>query len=120
MRTPISRYHSEIGAKKYIKGPGNVHSMENRFNETGADFGKTQCEPKLRNNERTSHSTFSKEQIDELRAKWPEPEEILKLNTWLLECVNSKEEYDLLQEEIAEVKFLMSLSSQSLRGGGGR
>ena len=54
-------------SKKRKKGPGNVQSMENKFNETGSDFGKTHSEPKLNKNELTQNSTFRKEQIDKLK-----------------------------------------------------
>ena len=91
--------------------------MENKFNETGSDFGKTQSKPKLKKNELTQNYTFKKEQIDKLKKEWPDPEGSLKLNKWLIELVNTKEEYDLLQKEIAEQEFLISLSSNSLKGG---
>ena len=54
--------------------------MENKFNETGSDFGITKSEPKLKINELASYYTLRKEQIDKL-------------------------------------KFLISLSSNSLKGG---
>ena len=41
--------------------------MENKFNETGSDFGITQSEPKLKINELTSYYTLRKEQIDKLK-----------------------------------------------------
>ena len=91
--------------------------MKNKFNETGTDFGKTQGKPKLKKNEFIKNPTFRKEQIDELKKRWTDPEGTLKLNKWLIELVNTKEEYDLLQKEIVEQEFLISLSSNSLKGG---
>ena len=44
-----------------------MQSMENKFDETGSDFGITQSEPKLKINELTSYYTLRKEQIDKLK-----------------------------------------------------
>jgi len=60
-KTLISRYHSEIRARKYQKGPENMTSMEDKLNETGDDFGKPLCLPKLRGYELTTNSVCRKE-----------------------------------------------------------
>jgi len=94
--------------------------MENKFYETGFDFGKTQNLPKLKEDELTTNSTFRKGQINELKAKWIDPVGSLKLVKWLIEYVNSKEEYDELQQDIAELEIITSSHSSFLKGGAAR
>jgi hypothetical protein len=116
MRTPISRYHSEIGAGKYIKGPGNVGTMENRLHETGADFGKTACLPKSRDAELIAASACRKELAEgegPHKSNWSNPEASKRLIQQLLQLVNSKEEYELLERELAELEQLFPSSSES-------
>jgi hypothetical protein len=91
--------------------------MKNQFNETGPDFGKIQSLPKLGKYELIQDFTFRKEQIEKLKAQWPHPEESMKLIKDLMKCVNSKEEYDTLREDLVELEFLTSLPSSLLKGG---
>lgn len=87
--------------------------MENKFNETGLEFGN-----KLTNATKSRKSnSISKEQIDKLRAQWPYPEKSKKLVLWLLGIVNSKEEYEELQEDLAELEILTSSDSSKAKGG---
>jgi hypothetical protein len=115
MRTPISRYRSEIGAKKYIKGPGNAGTMENRLNETGADFGKTSCLPKSRSRELIADSVCRKEPAEGEglhKSNWSNPEASKQLIKQLLQLVNSKEEYELIEQDLVELEFLTTSPSE--------
>jgi len=119
MKTLISRYRSEIRARKYKKGPENMTSMENKLNKTGADFGKPLCLPKLRNHELNSNSVCRKESSDRLqRISWSNPEASKQLIKELLQLVNSKAEYELLKQELSELEWLFSSSSSLLLKGG--
>jgi hypothetical protein len=86
--------------------------MKNKFNETGSDFGNVKSLTKSRNN-----NSVSKEQIDKLKVQWPYPKESKKLVLWLMELVNSKEEYEQLQKDLAELEILTSSDSAKLKGG---
>ena len=87
--------------------------MKNKFNETGSDFGNLQSLTKSQ----TAKSDSRKEQLDKLRAKWPYPEKSKTLIVQLLELVNSKEEYEQLQKDLAELEILTSLNLLKLKGG---
>jgi hypothetical protein len=87
--------------------------MKNKFNETGLEFGNTLTNAtKSRNS-----SSISKEQINQFKAQWPYPEESKKLILWLMGHVNSKEEYEQLQKELAELEILISSDSSKMKGG---
>jgi hypothetical protein len=117
MKTLISRWRSEIRARKYKKGPENMTSMENKLNKTGADFGKHLCLPKLRNHELNSNSVCRKESSDRLqRINWSNPEASKQLIKELLQLVNTRAEYELLKQELSEIERLFS-SSLLLKGG---
>ena len=87
--------------------------MKNKFNETGSDFGN-----KLTNATKSrKNNSVSKEQIDKLRAQWPYPENSKKLVLRLMGIVNSKEEYEELQKDLAELEILTSSDSSKVKGG---
>jgi len=86
--------------------------MENKFYETGAEFGKTSHVPKLRNNELTADPASRKEQTGNLqRISWSNPEASKQLIQQLLQLVNSKEEYVRLQCDLEELEELFPSSS---------
>ena len=88
-------------------------TMENRLNETGADFGKTACLPKSRDAELIAGSACRKEPAEGLhQSDWNNPEASKRLIQQLLELVNSKEEYELLEQELAELEQLFPSSSE--------
>jgi len=87
--------------------------MENRLNETGTDFGKTSCLPKSRSHELTTNSVCRKEHTDSLqRISWSNQKASKRLIKQLLQLVNSKAEYELLEQELAEIELLLHLSSE--------
>ena len=89
--------------------------MENRLNETGADFGKTSCLPKSRSRELTADSACRKEPAEGEglhKSNWSNPEASKRLIKQLLQLVNSKEEYELLEQELAELEFLTTTPSE--------
>ncbi len=90
--------------------------MKNKFNETGSDFGNINSLTKSRTSE-SSELCSRKEQINKLKVKWPYPEKSKKLIVQLLELVNSKEEYEQLQKDLAELEFLISFNSSKVKGG---
>lgn len=84
--------------------------MKNKFKKTGTEFGNTSCMPKSRKNELSST-------LDGRRARCHIEAEI-KLIQQLLHIVNTKEEYELLERDLAELERLYPLiSSSSLKGG---
>ena len=85
--------------------------MKNKFYKTGFEFGN-----KLKDAIKSRDSPISNDQINKLKAQWPYPEESKKLVLWLMELVNSKEEYEELQEDLVELEILASDSSK-LKGG---
>jgi hypothetical protein len=87
--------------------------MKNQFNETGTDFGNNPSLPKLGKHELIQDSASGKEQIEKLKAQWPHPEESMKLVKWLMGYVNTKEEYEGLEQDLVELEFLTSLPSES-------
>jgi hypothetical protein len=91
--------------------------MKNQFNETGTDFGNNPSLPKLGKHELIQDLASRKEQIEKLKAQWPHPEESTKLVKWLMGYVNTKEEYEGLEQDLVELEFLTSLPSSSLKGG---
>ena len=92
--------------------------MENRLNETGADFAKTSCLPKSRDAELIVDSACRKEPAEgHHKSNWSNPEASKRLIQQLLELVNSKEEYELLERELAELEQLFPSFSDSLKGG---
>ena len=91
--------------------------MKNQFNETDTDFGNNPSLPKLGKRELIQDLASRKEQIEKLKAQWPHPEESIKLIKSLMGYVNSKEEYELLVRDLAELEQLFPSSSDSLKGG---
>jgi hypothetical protein len=90
-------------------------TMENRLNETGADFGKTSYLPKSRNAELIVDSACRKEPAEGEglhKSDWSNPEASKRLIQQLLELVNSKEEYELLERELTELEQLFPSSSE--------
>ncbi len=86
--------------------------MKNKFNKTGLEFGNTlQSAIKSRN-----INSILNEQINQLRVQWPYPKESKKLVLWLMGLMNSKEEYEELQEDLVELEVLTS-DSLKLKGG---
>jgi hypothetical protein len=87
--------------------------MENRLNETGADFGKTACLPKSSDAELSANSVCRKEPAEGLhKSYWSNPESSKRLIAQLLQLVNSKEEYELLVRDLAELEQLFPSSSE--------
>ena len=87
--------------------------MENRLNETGTDFGKTSCLPKSRSNELKTNSICRKEHTDSLqRISWSNPKASKRLIKQLLQLVNSKAEYELLEQDLAELEQFFPSSSE--------
>jgi len=84
--------------------------MENRLIETGTQFGSTSCVPQSR----SDGFTF----ISPCRRTRANIDAEIKLIRELLQLVNTKEEYELLERDIADLEGLSLLvSSSSLKGG---
>jgi len=89
-------------------------TMENRLNETGDDFGTTPYLPKSRDAELITESVCRKEPVEDLQKSiWKNPEASRRLCKQLLELVNSKEEYELLQRDLAELEQLFPSPSKT-------
>lgn len=85
--------------------------------ELSVDFGKTSYLPKSRNAELSANSACRKEPAKDLhQSYWSNPEASKRLIKQLLALVNSKEEYELLVRDLAELEHLFPSSSDSLKG----
>jgi len=90
--------------------------MENKLHETGSVIKAELAAPKSEGTE-CPHSGRKEPTQADHRLGWADPDASDELVRWLMGTVNTQEEYELLERDLAELVALYPSSSISLKGG---
>jgi len=90
--------------------------MENKLHETGSVVEVELATPKSEAIE-SQHPDRKEPTQAYHRLGWTDPEASMKLVRWLMDIVNTQEEYELLERDLVELEAWCPSSSIPLKGG---